>query len=73
MGCTHMKQFDEGGAGSLNIYWEQDWGWSPDTPSGQTYKCQLAAYQGPFSAFIRGDYVACVKDKFDVNIIYDVE
>lgn len=25
LGCKNMKQFDEGGAGALPIYWEQDW------------------------------------------------
>ncbi len=37
LGCANMKQFDEGGAGALKIYWEQDWGWSADTPDGKTY------------------------------------
>ncbi|OAN11400.1 hypothetical protein A3K86_20865 [Photobacterium jeanii] len=71
LGCAAMKQFDASGAGALNIYWEQDWGWTPDTPSGETYKCQLVAYQGPFSAFIEGDYRKCVENKFDVTIIDD--
>ena len=73
LGCADMKQFDEGGAGALNIYWEQDWGWSPDTPSGATYQCQLVAYQGPFSSFIEDDYRQCVEKYFDVNIIDDTE
>ncbi|MGF1724270.1 glycoside hydrolase family 19 protein [Photobacterium nomapromontoriensis] len=73
LGCADMKQFDDGGAGALSIYWEQDWGWTPDTPSGATYKCQLVAYQGPFSAFIEGDYRQCVEKYFDVTIIDDTE
>ena len=73
LGCANMQAFDGGGAGSLNVHWEEDWGWTPDTPSGQTYKCQLVAYQGPFSAFVEGDYRKCVEDKFDVTIINDLE
>ncbi|MGF1735561.1 glycoside hydrolase family 19 protein [Photobacterium satsumensis] len=73
LGCANMQAFDGGGAGSLNVHWEEDWGWTPDTPSGQTYKCQLVAYQGPYSAFVEGDYRNCVEDKFDVNIINDIE
>lgn len=69
LGCANMKQFDEGGAGALKIYWEQDWGWSADTPTGQTYSCQLVGYQTPFSAFKEGDYSKCVKHFFNVNIV----
>ncbi|CAH3414402.1 chitinase [Enterobacter roggenkampii] len=71
LGCANMKQFDEGGAGALKIYWEQDWGWSPDTPDGKTYSCQLVGYQTPFSAFKEGDYTNCVKKFYNVNIIND--
>ncbi|MGR5063222.1 glycoside hydrolase family 19 protein [Photobacterium sp. DNB22_13_2] len=73
LGCANMQAFDGGGAGSLNVHWEEDWGWTPDTPTGQTYQCQLVAYQGPYSAFVEGDYRKCVEDKFDVNIINDIE
>ncbi|EOL8875732.1 MULTISPECIES: glycoside hydrolase family 19 protein [Enterobacter] len=71
LGCANMKQFDEGGAGALKIYWEQDWGWSADTPDGKTYSCQLVGYQTPFSAFKEGDYTNCVKKFYNVNIIND--
>ncbi|WP_148242681.1 glycoside hydrolase family 19 protein [Enterobacter asburiae] len=71
LGCANMKQFDEGGAGALKIYWEQDWGWSPDTPTGSTYSCQLVGYQTPFSAFKEGDYSKCVQKFFNVNIVND--
>ncbi|MHA0863724.1 glycoside hydrolase family 19 protein [Enterobacter wuhouensis] len=71
LGCANMKQFDEGGAGALKIYWEQDWGWSADTPSGETYSCQLVGYQTPFSAFKEGDYSKCVQKFFKVNIVND--
>ena len=60
LGCANMKQFDEGGAGALKI-WEQDWGWSADTPDGKTYACQLVGYQTPFSAFKDGDYTKCTE------------
>lgn len=71
LGCANMKQFDEGGAGALKIYWEQDWGWSSDTPDGKTYSCQLVGYQTPFSAFKDGDYTKCVQKFFNVNIVND--
>ena len=71
LGCANMKQFDEGGAGSLKIYWEQDWGWSADTPDGKTYSCQLVGYQTPFSAFKEGDYTKCVQKFYNVNIVDD--
>ncbi len=71
LGCANMKQFDEGGAGALKIYWEQDWGWSADTPDGKTYACQLVGYQTPFRAFKDGDYTKCVQKFFNVNIVND--
>ncbi|EMC9752816.1 chitinase [Enterobacter cloacae] len=71
LGCANMKQFDEGGAGALKIYWEQEWGWSADTPDGKTYACQLVGYQTPFSAFKDGDYTKCVQKFFNVNIVND--
>ncbi|MGF6100490.1 glycoside hydrolase family 19 protein [Enterobacter sp. A4] len=71
LGCANMKQFDEGGAGALKIYWEQDWGWSADTPDGKTYSCQLVGYQTPFSAFKDGDYTRCVQKFYKVNIVND--
>lgn len=71
LGCANMKQFDEGGSGALKVYWEQDWGWSADTPNGQTYSCQLVGYQTPFSAFKEGDYAKCVQKFYKVNIVND--
>ncbi|HBL4690903.1 PKD domain-containing protein [Citrobacter sedlakii] len=71
LGCANMKQFDEYGAGALKIYWEQDWGWSADTPDGKTYACQLVGYQTPFSAFKDGDYTKCVQKFYNVNIVDD--
>ena len=71
LGCKNMKQFDEGGAGALPIYWEEDWGWSADTPDGKTYSCQLVGYQTPFTAFKEGDYTKCVQKYFNVNVVDD--
>lgn len=71
LGCKNMKQFDEGGAGALPIYWEEDWGWSADTPDGKTYSCQLVGYQTPFTAFKEGDYTKCVQKYFKVNVVDD--
>ena len=71
LGCKNMKQFDEGGAGALPQYWEQDWGWDPSTATGQTYACQLVGYQTPFSAFKEGDYERCVQHFFNVKIVDD--
>ncbi len=68
LGCKKMKQFDEGGAGALPIYWEQDWGWSADTADGKTYSCQLVGYQTPYTAFKEGDYTKCVQHYFNVNV-----
>ena len=33
LGCKNMKQFDEGGAGALPIYWEEDWDGAPTPPT----------------------------------------
>lgn len=71
LGCKKMKQFDEGGAGALPIYWEQDWGWSNDTADGKTYSCQLVGYQTPYTAFKEGDYTKCVQHFFNVNVVND--
>lgn len=71
LGCKNMKQFDSGGAGALPQYWEQDWGWSAETPTGLTYSCQLVGYQTPFSAFKEGDYQRCVQHFFNVKVVDD--
>lgn len=71
LGCKNMKQFDEGGAGALPIYWEEDWGWSADTADGKTYSCQLVGYQTPYTAFKEGDYTKCVQHYFNVNVVDD--
>jgi len=68
LGCKGMKQFDADGAGALNIYWEQDWGYDATKPEGKTYACKLVGYQTPFSAFKEGDYSNCVAKYFDLVI-----
>lgn len=72
LGCKGMKSFDADGAGAVNIYWEKDWGWSNETPDGQTYACQLVGYQTPYSAFKERDFTKCVQANFPgVTIIED--
>lgn len=71
LGCKNMKQFDEGGAGALPIYWEQDWGWDPNSADGKTNACQLVSYQTPYSAFKEGDYSKCVQHYFNVTVVDD--
>ncbi|SEM52841.1 Chitodextrinase [Luteibacter sp. UNCMF331Sha3.1] len=65
LGCKGMKQFAEGGAGALPIYWENNW---TETPG-----CKLVGYQTAFSGLKPGDYVQCVRKAFpNVEIIDDV-
>lgn len=67
LGCKGMKQFDEAGAGALNIYWEESWDFVAGNPGGKSYACKLVGYQTPFSVFKEGDYVKCVEHYFDVT------
>ncbi|WP_227718294.1 chitinase [Microbulbifer sp. Q7] len=71
LGCASMGRFAVGGAGAMEIYWEQDWSWDPQYPNGESYACKLVGYQTRFSAFIEGDYVRCVEHFFDVDIDYN--
>ncbi|PXW48414.1 chitinase class I [Klebsiella oxytoca] len=71
LGCKNMKQFDEGGAGALLIYWEEDWGWSAETSDGKTNACQQVVYQTAYTAFKAGDYAKCVQGHFNVYIVDD--
>jgi hypothetical protein len=61
-----MKPFNNDGAGSLDIYWEQDWDYVAGNPGGKSYACKLVGYQTPFSAFKEGDYTQCVQHYFKV-------
>jgi chitodextrinase len=64
LGCKAMKQFDEGGAGALPIYWENNWAQEPG--------CKLVGYQTAFSGLKPGDYVQCVRKAFpDIEIVDD--
>ncbi|AWF82555.1 hypothetical protein BTJ40_18050 [Microbulbifer sp. A4B17] len=70
LGCANMGQFQTGGAASLDIYWDKDWGWSADTPNNESYACQLVNYQTAYSALNEGDYAKCVEGNFDMTIDY---
>lgn len=64
LGCRGMKQFAEGGAGALPIYWENNWTEQPG--------CKLVGYQTAFSGLKPRDYVGCVRKAFpDVEIVDD--
>jgi chitodextrinase len=64
LGCKGMKQFAEGGAGALPIYWENNW--------TEKAGCKLVSYQTPFSGLKPGDYVGCVRKAFpNVEIVDD--
>jgi hypothetical protein len=72
LGCRGMRAFDQGSAGALRIYWEQDWSYVPGHPNGgKSYACQLVGYQTPFSAFKPGDYARCVQHFFPEVVIED--
>lgn len=64
LGCKGMKAFDASGAGSLAIFWEQDFSWVPANPEGKSYACKLVTYQTPHSALLPGDYERCVVNAF---------
>ena len=73
LGCKGMKQFDEGGAGALPSYWEENYDWHEGNVGGKSYQCKLVTYQTPYSALKPADYVKCVIDKFDnVDVIDDL-
>ncbi len=68
LGCGNQKQFVVGGAGALDIYWDQDWAYYPDMPEGKAFACKLVGYQTAYSALKSGDYQSCVQKYFDVVI-----
>ena len=68
LGCAGMSPFDAGSSAALSIYWDKDWSWTPDTRTGEVYKCKLVNYQGPYAALFKGDYRQCVEYNFDVII-----
>ncbi|MCV2358192.1 PKD domain-containing protein [Paucibacter sp. TC2R-5] len=68
LGCGNQKQFVVGGAGALDIYWDQDWAYYADMPEGKSFACKLVGYQTAYSALKSGDYQSCVLKYFDVVI-----
>jgi chitodextrinase len=68
LGCGGQKQFVVGGAGALDIYWDQDWAYYPEMPEGKAFACKLVGYQTAYSALKSGDYQRCVQKYFDVVI-----
>ncbi|WP_326490339.1 glycoside hydrolase family 19 protein [Shewanella sp. AS16] len=70
LGCKDMKAFAAGGAGAMNIFWEQDWAYIPGNPNGgKSYACKLVGYQTRYSAFKAGDYGRCVQHFFPEVVI----
>ena len=68
LGCANMKQFDANSSAAINIYWDQDYTWNPNNKDGLSYRCKLVSYQTAYNAFIEGDYIKCLIDKFNVVI-----
>ncbi|MGN6826898.1 glycoside hydrolase family 19 protein [Paucibacter sp. M5-1] len=68
LGCAQQKRFEVGGAGALNIYWDQDWSYRADMPEGKTFACKTVGYQTAYSALKPGDYQRCVEKYFDVIV-----
>lgn len=68
LGCANQKRFEVGGAGALDIYWDQDWSYHPDKPEGKAFACKLVGYQTAHFALKAGDYQRCVEKFFDVVV-----
>ena len=69
LGCAGQQPFTTGGAGALNIYWDQDWGYYPDRPEGKSFACKLVGYQTAYSALQPNDYSRCVQQYFQVELV----
>ncbi len=69
LGCANQQSFDTSGAGALNIYWDQDWGYYPDRPEGKSFACKLVGYQTAYSALQTGDYQRCLQRYFNVALL----
>ncbi len=69
LGCANQKRFDVQGAGALNIFWDQDWGYFPAMPEGKAFACKLVGYQTAYSALQTGDYQRCVSHYFNVEVL----
>ncbi|QPF76553.1 PKD domain-containing protein [Roseateles sp. DAIF2] len=68
LGCGNQKRFEVGGAGALDIYWDQDWAYYPDMPEGKAFACKRVGYQTAHFALKAGDYQRCVEKYFDVIV-----
>ena len=56
LGRANMKQFDEGGAGALPIYWEEGLGWARTPLTARLTPASWWATRRRKSAFKQGDY-----------------
>ena len=58
--CSDQGKFTADGVGALPIYWDKDW--------SRDFACKLVPYQTAHSALVRGEYVDCVEEFFNVKI-----
>ena len=68
LGCANQKSFAVGGAGALDIYWDQDWSYHAEMPEGKAFACKLVGYQTAYFSLKAGDYQRCVEKYFDVVV-----
>lgn len=68
LGCANQKSFAVGGAGALDIYWDQDWSYHAEMPEGKAFACKLVGYQTAYFSLKAGDYQRCVEKYFDVIV-----
>ncbi|MBQ0933743.1 glycoside hydrolase family 19 protein [Ideonella paludis] len=68
LGCANQRPFTVGGAGALDIYWDQDWSYQPNMPEGKSFACKLVGYQTAYFSLKAGDYQRCVEHYFDVVV-----
>lgn len=69
LGCKSQGRFAVGGAGALNIYWDQDWSYQANMPEGKSFACKLVGYQTAYFALKGGDYQRCVQKFFGVDVV----
>lgn len=68
LGCASQQRFTVGGAGALDIYWDQDWAYHPEMPEGKAFACKRVGYQTAYFSLKPGDYQRCVEKYFDVIV-----
>ncbi|MGS0743331.1 glycoside hydrolase family 19 protein, partial [Glaciimonas sp. GG7] len=68
LGCSGMQEFAGGGAGALNLSWEENYEYTPENKAEKSYACKLVNYQTPYNALLPGDYEKCVEAKFNVKL-----